>query len=208
MKPTKTYAALREFWIGYSGFTPYPGEILKVGRQRLRNDDGQWHDTNIEAINWSFDTTLLRAELGAAQRFSEYRTDLTELAPDDEDRKHLFGSVSYQWTPGHWAGIRAHHSADDGKLKSQSQVLDDLDKTSNGDLTWVGLQADSDAYNYRSNMNQLNYWGSLTWLDGTRDEIGVTSPGNDQFIAVLIRNGKSARLLARQQGLRPERSGK
>ncbi|MCF5737543.1 alginate export family protein [Pseudomonas syringae] len=179
----KTYAALREFWIGYSGFTPYPGEILKVGRQRLRNDDGQWHDTNIEAINWSFDTTLLRAELGAAQRFSEYRTDLTELAPDDEDRKHLFGSVSYQWTPGNWAGIRAHHSADDGKLKSQGQVLDDLDKTSNGDLTWVGLQADSDAYNYRSNTNQLNYWGSLTWLNGTRDEIGVTSAANDQFIA-------------------------
>ncbi|WP_122454592.1 alginate export family protein [Pseudomonas viridiflava] len=177
----KSYLALREFWIGYSGFTPYPGEILKVGRQRLRNDDGQWHDINIEAINWTFDTTLLRAEVGAAQRFSEYRTDLTELAPDDEDRQHLFGSASYQWTPGHWAGVRAHYSHDDGKLKDQGQELDDLDKTSNGDLTWLGLQADSDAYNYR-NTNQLNYWGSLTWLNGDRDEIRVNGV-NDQYFA-------------------------
>lgn len=166
----KSYLALREFWIGYSGFTAYPGEILKVGRQRLRNDDGQWHDTNIEAVNWVFDTTLLRADVGVAQRFSEYRTDLTELSAQDEDRKHLFGEVSYQWMPGQWAGIRAHHSQDDGKLKGAGERLDDLDKTSNGDLTWLGLQANSDAYNYR-NVNTVNYWGSLTWLTGDRSQI-------------------------------------
>jgi alginate production protein len=168
----KSYLALREFWIGYSGFTPYPGEILKVGRQRLRNDDGQWHDVNIEAINWTFDTTLLRAELGAAERFSEYRTDLTELSPEDEDRKHLFGAVSYQWTPGHWAGIRAHYSKDDGSLKGENERLDDLDKIENGELTWLGLQANSDAYNYR-NTNTINYWGSLTWLNGDRTRTGA-----------------------------------
>ncbi|MGH8330392.1 MAG: alginate export family protein, partial [Pseudomonas sp.] len=76
-KSKKNYLAMREFWVGYSGLTPYPGEILKLGRQRLRNDDGQWRDTNIEALNWTFDTTLLRANAGVAERFSEYRTDLT-----------------------------------------------------------------------------------------------------------------------------------
>jgi alginate production protein len=179
----KTYAALREFWVGYSGFTPYPGEMLKVGRQRLRNDDGQWHDVNIEAVNWTFDTTLLRADVGAAQRFSEYRTDLTELDPKDKDRQHLFGDLSYQWTPGHWAGVRAHYSHDGGSLKDPNQVVDDLDKTSRGDLTWLGLQANSDAYNYR-NTNTLNYWGSLTWLTGDRDEIGTTyNSTTDQYLA-------------------------
>src|SRR5690606_25515869 len=118
----KSYLALREFWIGYSGFTPYPGEMLKVGRQRLRNDDGQWHDVNIEAVNWAFDTTLLRADVGAAQRFSEYRTDLTELDPKDKDRQHVFGDVAYQWTPGHWAGVRAHYSHDGGSLKDKNEV--------------------------------------------------------------------------------------
>lgn len=178
----KSYLALREFWIGYSGFTPYPGELLKVGRQRLRNDDGQWHDVNIEAVNWVFDTTLLRANLGAAQRFSEYRTDLTELSPQDEDRMHLFGDINYQWTPGHWAGVRAHYSHDDGKLKDEGEMLDDLDKTANGDLTWLGLQANSDAYNYR-NTNPVNYWGSLTWLTGDRSQIGVVPTVGDEYAA-------------------------
>jgi alginate production protein len=166
----KSYLALREFWIGYSGFTAYPGEILKVGRQRLRNDDGQWHDTNIEAVNWVFDTTLLRADVGVAERFSEYRTDLTELSAQDEDRMHVFGDVSYQWMPSQWVGLRAHHTQDDGKLKGAGERLDDLDKTSNGDLTWLGLQASSDAYNYR-NLNTVNYWGSVTWMSGDRSQI-------------------------------------
>jgi alginate production protein len=178
----KSYLALREFWIGYSGFTAYPGEILKVGRQRLRNDDGQWHDVNIEAVNWVFDTTLLKADVGVAQRFSEYRTDLTELSPQDEDRKHIFGDVSYQWMPGQWAGVRAHHSQDDGNLKKPGEQLDDLDKTANGDLTWLGLQANSDAYNYR-NTNTINYWGSLTWLTGDRSQIGTVAQTDGTYLA-------------------------
>ncbi|WP_268801050.1 alginate export family protein [Pseudomonas huanghezhanensis] len=182
-KVSDSYAALREFWVGYSGFTPYPGEALKFGRQRLRNDDGQWHDVNIEALDWKFDTTLLKAEVGAAQRFSEYRTDLTELDPQDKDRQHLYGDVSYQWTPGHWAGIRGHYSHDDGSLKNQGEVLDDLDKTSTGDLTWLGLEANSDAYNYR-NTNPINYWGSVTWLNGNRDRIGAAyAATTDQYLA-------------------------
>lgn len=178
----KSYLALREFWIGYSGFTAYPGEILKVGRQRLRNDDGQWHDTNIEAVNWVFDTTLLKADVGVAQRFSEYRTDLTELSAQDEDRKHIFGDVSYQWMPGQWAGVRAHHSQDDGNLKKPGEQLDDLDKTANGDLTWLGLQANSDAYNHR-NTNPINYWGSVTWLSGDRSQIAADAQPDGTFQA-------------------------
>ena len=184
----KTYAGLREFWVGYSGFTPYPGEILKFGRQRLRNDDGQWHDVNIEALNWDFDTTLLKANVGVAERFSEYRTDLTELAPDDKDRLHVFGDVSYQWTPGQWAGIRAHHSHDSGSLKSDGQVVDELDKTQNGDLTWLGIQANSDAYNYR-NTNTLNYWGSLTWMNGDRDKLKLRDNGAGQYVVDSKDNG-------------------
>ena len=172
--PDKSYLALREFWVGYKGFTAYPGEELRLGRQRLRNDDGLWRDTNIEALNWTFDTTLLKANLGAAERFSEYRTDLHDLAPDDKDRLHLFGDISAQWTPGQWVGLRAHHTHDDGKLKHQGEEVDSLDKTENGDLTWLGIEANSDAYNYR-NTNTVNYWASLTGMSGKRDNLATSS---------------------------------
>ncbi|KFX69187.1 alginate regulatory protein [Pseudomonas taeanensis MS-3] len=186
-QPDKSYLALREFWIGYSGFTAYPGEELRLGRQRLRTDDGMWRDTNIEALNWTFDTTLLRAHLGAAERFSEYRTDLDELDPEDEDRLHLYGDISTQWQPGQWVGIRAHHSRDDGNLPSPGERVDELDKTSTGDLTWLGLEANSDAYNYR-NQNPLNYWVSATWLTGDRDTLNTSTVGG-QTIATGKQGG-------------------
>ncbi|MFK8331539.1 alginate export family protein [Pseudomonas sp. BJa5] len=175
----KSYLAMREFWIGYSGLTAYPGEQLRFGRQRLRNEDGMWRDTNIEALNWTFDTTLLRANLGVAERFSEYRTDLTELAPEDKDRLHVYGDVATQWTPGHWVGLRAHHTHDDGNLKNPGETVDALDKTRTGDLTWLGLEANSDAYNWR-NQNRVNYWGSVTWLTGDRDSLNTTTVNGEQ----------------------------
>ncbi|NBA96225.1 alginate export family protein [Pseudomonas sp. R5(2019)] len=186
-KPDKSYLAMREFWIGYSGLTQYPGEQLRLGRQRLRNDDGMWRDTHIEALNWIFDTSLLRANLGVAERFSEYRTDLTELAPDDKDRLHVYGDVATQWQPGHWVGLRAHHSHDSGKLANPGETVDAQDKTQTGDLTWLGLEANSDAYNFR-NTNTLNYWGSVTWLTGNRDSLDTTTV-NDEQVATGKQSG-------------------
>lgn len=186
-KQDKSYLALREFWVGYKGFTAYPGEQLKFGRQRLRNDDGTWRDTNIEALNWTFDTTLLKANVGAAERFSEYRTDLTELAPDDKDRLHLFGDIAAQWTPGQWVGLRAHHSQDDGSLKHQGEEVDALDKTQNGDLTWLGIEANSDAYNYR-NTHTVNYWASVTGMSGTRDKLATSTVGGRNIAEAKTRD--------------------
>ncbi len=183
----KSYLAMREFWVGYSGLTAYPGEQLRFGRQRLRSDDGMWRDTNIEALNWTFDTTLLKADLGVAQRFSEYRTDLTELAPEDKDRTHIYGNVATQWTPGHWVGVRAHHTHDGGSLKNPGETVDALDKTRTGDLTWLGLEANSDAYNWR-NDHTVNYWGSVTWLTGDRDTLSSQVVG-DQSVATGKQSG-------------------
>ena len=177
-----SYLAMREFWVSYSGLTPYPGENVKLGRQRLRQDDGQWQDDNIEALTWNFDTTLLRTHLGIAERFSDYRTDYKRLAPDDKDRLHVFGDASYQWTPGQWVGVRAHHTHDDGSLAHEDEVIDDLDKSSNGDLTWVGLEANSDAYNH-NNTHMINYWGSLTWLTGDRDRFNRGFNDAGQYVA-------------------------
>ncbi|WP_226503006.1 alginate export family protein [Pseudomonas sp. MWU16-30317] len=163
------YFAMREFWVSYQGlFTPYPGENAKFGRQRLRNDDGQWRDDNIEALTWNLDTTLLKSHLGVAERFSDYRTDYDQLSAQDKQRLHAFGDAYYQWMPGQWIGVRAHYVKDDGKLADAGKVVDDLDKRVNSKIGWVGLDANSDAYNYR-NLNQVNYWGSVTFMDGSQD---------------------------------------
>ena len=162
------FLALREFWVDYGGLTAYPGESLRFGRQKVRSVDGLWWDSNIEALRWNFDTTLLSAHAGIAERFSDYRTDLDELAPQDEDRLHLLGDLSVQWRPGHWAGLKLHHSDDSGSLPDAGEEVDQLSKTYSGDLTWVGIEANGDFYNYRSSL-PLSYMVSLTWLTGDAD---------------------------------------
>lgn len=104
---------------------------------------------------------------------------VTELAPEDKDRTHLYGNVATQWTPGHWVGVRAHHTHDNGSLKNPGETVDALDKTRTGDLTWLGLEANSDAYNWR-NDHTVNYWGSVTWLTGDRDKLSTQQVGDDQ----------------------------
>ncbi|MCR3859364.1 outer membrane porin AlgE, partial [Pseudomonas aeruginosa] len=186
-EPDKSYLAAREFWVDYAGLTAYPGEHLRFGRQRLREDSGQWQDTNIEALNWSFETTLLNAHAGVAQRFNEYRTDLDELAPEDKDRTHVFGDISTQWAPHHRIGVRIHHADDSGHLRRPGEEVDNLDKTYTGQLTWLGIEATGDAYNYRSSM-PLNYWASATWLTGDRDNLTTTTV-DDRRIATGKQSG-------------------
>nr|WP_269451147.1 alginate export family protein [Pseudomonas resinovorans] len=170
----KSYLAMREFWVDYGGFTAYPGEHLRFGRQRVRSDEGTWWDTNIEALHWVFDTTLLKANLGVAERFSEYRTDIDDLAPEDEDRRHYFAGISTQWAPGHSVGAKLHHSRDDGHLARVGEELDSLSKTQTGDLTWLGLQADGDYFNPRTTL-PFNYWAQAIWLTGDQDSVTQSS---------------------------------
>ncbi|GAB3389400.1 alginate export family protein [Azotobacter armeniacus] len=178
--PDKSYLALREFWIDYSGLTSYPGEHLRLGRQRVRSptNEGTWWDIHIESLNWVMDTSLLRAQLGVAERFDEYRTDLDNLSPEDKDRTHAFGGLDYQWRPGHWAGLKVHHTSDDGDLPdSQREVYEDKQsKSYTGDLTWLGVHLDGDFFNHRSTM-PLNYWAEFTWLTGEMDKRNFASDG-------------------------------
>lgn len=169
-----SFLALHEFWVDYAGVTDYPGESLRFGRQRIRTVDGLWWDTNIEALRWNFDTTLFNAHVAVAERFSDYRTDLDELAPEDEDRQHFFGDVSTQWRPGHWAGLKLHHSRDNGDLPAVGERVDELSKRYTGDLTWVGVELNGDFYNPRSTM-PLNYWAAATYMQGDAD---VLQSGN------------------------------
>lgn len=177
-----SYLALREFWVDYRGISNYPGEHLRLGRQRLHEDSGEWLDSNIEALNWIFETTLLNAHVGAAQRFSDYRTDVNELTPEDKDVTHTFADIATQWTPKHWVGLRVHHVQDSGSLPDPGEQIDVEDKNLTGNLTWVALEANGDGYNYRSTM-PVNYWLSAAWLTGDRDSVTSVIDANGDRIA-------------------------
>jgi alginate production protein len=175
----ENFLALHEFWVDYGGITSYPGESLRFGRQRIRADDGTWWDTNIEALRWKFETTLLSAHIGVAERFSDYRTDLDELAPQDEDRQHLLGGISTQWRPGHWAGLKLHHSRDNGSLPDNGEEVDELSKTYTGDITWFGGELNGDFFNPRSTA-PVNYWVAATLMQGDAELLQTSSASGER----------------------------
>ena len=98
----------------------------------------------------------------------------------------MFGDISTQWAPHHRIGVRIHHADDSGHLRRPGEV-DNLDKTYTGQLTWLGIEATGDAYNYRSSM-PLNYWASATWLTGDRDNLTTTTV-DDRRIATGKQSG-------------------
>lgn len=175
----KNFLALHEFWVDYGGLTSYPGESLRFGRQRIRTEDGLWWDSNIEALRWNFDTTLLSGHVAVAERFSDYRTDLDELAPEDEDRQHLLAGLGTQWRPGHWAGLKLHHSRDNGDLPNAGERVDELSKRYTGDITWFGAELNGDFFNPRSTA-PVNYWAAATAMRGDVDLLQTGNIGGER----------------------------
>lgn len=161
----EAFVGLKEAWVEYGGLTSYPGEVLRLGRQRLRQDDAQWWDADIDALRWRFDTTLLQADLGVARQFHSYRSDDPPLPPEQEDRTYVFGALSSEWRPTHRLGLRVVHGADDNELPDPGSVPGADTERERDRLTWLGLTADNHAYD-GPEAPPLAYWASWTWLRG------------------------------------------
>lgn len=197
------FLGVRELWFDYKGITSYPGETLRLGLQRVREDDGIWWDKNIESARWIFDTTTLFVFAGVAQEFYHYRTDENQLNDNDQNQFNLFTTVSWQWQPGHHIGTRAlfkDHGAD--KMVTGSQVSeDDLNELARGDFYWLALNTKSNYFNYRSE-DTLNYYAELTWLHFDGQNATLASGTNSNTSTITGYQAETANNFAIDLGLR------
>ena len=67
-KTKKNYLAMREFWVGYSGLTPYPGEQLKLEAQLLENERQLETIGSLQSVLDS-ELEILREVLANPQRY-------------------------------------------------------------------------------------------------------------------------------------------
>lgn len=162
-----TFGEVRELWVDYGGLTDYPGEHLRIGRQRLRQDDGQWFDMDIESLRWIFDTTLIQADLGIAEAFDSYtyKKDAVALPQNLKDRFNAFAAGSYEWAPSQRVGIRALYADDDGKGNVAADSGGNS-KPTNARLLWLGAHVENGFYDYH-HIKPLTYWGEAIWLTGS-----------------------------------------
>lgn len=172
---SESYAALRELWFEYKGFTSYPGEVLRLGLQRLREPDGQWFDRDVESVRWIFDTTLLQGQIGVAESFLTYRSDGSEPPASQRDRAYGFAGLGGQWRAGHFLGIRAAHAIDHVDPEEEFADANEKDpKLAKRRFTWIDLYAHNGYYEEATKPG-LSYWLDAGILAGDREDLVVSA---------------------------------
>ena len=173
------YAAIRELWVEFGGLTSFPGEVMRLGLQRVKEQDGLWWDRDIESLRWIFDTTLVQAQLGVAEQFGTWRSDDVELSPSQKKRAYAFGTLTRQWSPGHFYGIRAAYAMDHGDLPEVGEAIEPDTKTRQRDYLWIALRSENGYYDPRNTRGSV-YWFEAMALAGRREAAtqGLTDPAD------------------------------
>ncbi len=172
---TDGFLGLREAWLDYNGLSSYPGESVRFGRERLKEDTGLWWDDDLTLVRWIFNTTLLDTTVGLANKVSEARTDVSELNKDEQDIARLFASTRWQWRKDHYLTFLATHSERYGDEQDPAAHPEDgyPDRVTES-LTWVGIRADQAYYDWHST-STIQYLASFGAVAGEDASITANS---------------------------------
>lgn len=198
---SKAFIGLREAWLDYRGLTDYPGESLRIGRQRIRQSDAAWWDQDIDAARWIFDTSLLQFQLGAARQFDSYRSDGADIPAVQQDRTYGFATASMELSPGVRVGLRAVHARDDRDAPAVGSTLAPGDKRTRGKLTWFGSYLEREAFVAQTGAEPsvaLSYWGSANGLVGRQRRLAIEPLTG----TITANDAESVRAWAADGGLR------
>ncbi|MDX1456344.1 MAG: alginate export family protein [Marinobacter sp.] len=166
---TDGFVALREAWIDYNGLTAYPGESIRLGRERLKEDSGMWWDDDLTLVRWIVDTSLLDATVGMGQKLAELRTDANELPEDEQDIARFFATTRWQWRKDHYLSFLLSHGEGVGNQAGQAAARgESVSEGYVGSLTWAGVSADRAYFDWHSH-NTIQYFASLAGVTGSED---------------------------------------
>jgi alginate production protein len=172
--PSNAFLSLREFWVAHSGFTSYPGDLFRLGLQRVRAPDGLWWDKEIESVRWVFDTTQLQAHVGVAERFGSYRSDHAKPAVPLRDRTYILTGISRQWPSEHVVGIRGTVAVDHADLAVLGSQVNSSNLQQSRQLNWFSVYAENGFYHDRK-ATAFSYWVEVMELIGAEDVLQVDS---------------------------------
>jgi alginate production protein len=164
--PAGAFAGLDEYWIQYNGFTSYPGEGVRIGRQHIRQADHEWWDQDADSLRWIFDTTLLSAEIGAARQLSTYRTDDAPLPLSQRNRTYLFADLAADWRAENRLGVRLVHALDSVRLPQMGEPIQPNAKLQDARLSWIGLYADNGFFDIPGTEQRFSYGFEISYLTG------------------------------------------
>lgn len=172
---TDGFFALREAWFDYSGLSDYPGESIRFGRERLKENSGLWWDDDITLVRWIFDTSLLDSTVGVARKLAELRTDNNDLQDEEQDITRFFARTRWQWQKSHYLGFLVTHGQGiDDQAKEAAARGQSSDEMYTDSLTWAAVQADRAYFDWHSH-DAVQYLVQLGAVHGTDFVVGPDS---------------------------------
>lgn len=163
---TDGFFALREAWLDYNGLSSYPGESIRFGRERLKEQTGLWWDEDITLARWIFDTSLLKSTVGVAQKFAEMRTDINALNNDEQDIARIFGETRWQWRRDNYLGLLVTHAEGYGNQASDYAARGEAVAGRDVSLTWAAVTADRAYFDWHSH-DSWQYYASVAAVVGS-----------------------------------------
>jgi alginate production protein len=171
-RPARAYGGINELWIQYGGFTSYPGEAVRLGRQHIRQTDSGWWDQDADALRWMLDTTLVDAEIGVAHPFSAFRTDGADIPVAQRDRTYFFAQIAADWRAENRVGLRAVHSSGGGTGSASGGNVGPA-PLEDSRLTWLGVYAENGFYDILGAHHALSYATEITYLKGEQRQLAT-----------------------------------
>lgn len=176
---TDGFVGLREFWFDYNGLTDYPGESIRFGRERLKEDTGLWWDDDVSLIRWIFDTTLLKTTVGVANKVSEMRTDIGDPPVEERSIARVFGQTRWQWRKDQYLTFLATHAE---RYSSDQDLADEASDGLPGrvtdSLTWASVRGDNAYFDWHSH-SRFQYLASVSAVTGTDSRLDTN--GTETF---------------------------
>ncbi len=163
---TSGFLGLREAWFDYSGLSSYPGESIRFGRERLKEQTGLWWDEDITLARWIFDTSLLSSTVGVAQKLANMRTDSNSLNQGRRDIARVFGQTRWQWRRSHYLGLLVTHAEGYGNRAPDYAARGEAVEGRDVSLTWAAITADRDYFDWHSH-DIWQYFASAATVIGS-----------------------------------------
>jgi alginate production protein len=173
------FIEMRQAWIEFKNLFDINPLSLKVGRQRFREDRGNWWDRDMDAIRLSFDTTLTSGFVSFGQNLGKHRIgSVYKLEQDEENRFRLLGETSHKLANNHKISGRFLFEHDYSDLEDIGQNISSDDRDDNDySLLWTGLRAQGPLLTSPKSklIDGLRYRADLMSVIGEEETISTSS---------------------------------
>jgi alginate production protein len=168
----ENFVEVRQAWFEKKNLMGHAPLSLKAGRQRFREERGNWWNRDLDAVKISYNSSLTSGFLAMGQNLSKYRLGSNnDLEKDEKERLRFLGEASHQISKDHALQARFLYEYDHSNTPIVGQLFNVKDRDDTDyNILWSGLRATgylSPLVNH--NIKKIKYIADIATAIGTEE---------------------------------------